>query len=129
MLETSKQIKTDKHSQPTGYKSDHQGNRKRFRRKSHHTPGKQHQRMRPQAEPVLNGVFARIGRPEGTPFRPDAFQLEALACIQRTDCLVAAPTGSGKTWIAEQAIKAIFEKGGRCWYASPLKALTNAKLV
>ena len=85
--------------------------------------------MRPQAEPVLNGVFARIGRPEESPFKPDAFQIEALECIRRTDCLVAAPTGSGKTWIAEQAIKTIFETGGRCWYASPLKALTNAKWV
>jgi superfamily II RNA helicase len=40
-----------------------------------------------------------------------------------------APTGSGKTWIAEQAILSIFNKGGRCWYASPLKALSNAKWV
>ena len=40
-----------------------------------------------------------------------------------------APTGSGKTWIAEEAIRSVFLKGGRCWYASPLKALTNAKWV
>ena len=45
------------------------------------------------------------------------------------DCLVTAPTGSGKTWIAEEAIRSVFLKGGRCWYASPLKALTNAKWV
>ncbi|OPY88248.1 MAG: ski2-like helicase [Syntrophus sp. PtaU1.Bin208] len=40
-----------------------------------------------------------------------------------------APTGSGKTWIAEQAILSVFQRGGRCWYASPLKALSNAKWV
>jgi superfamily II RNA helicase len=85
--------------------------------------------MKPQAEAVLNGVFSRIGRPEETPFVADSFQVEALETIQRTDCLVAAPTGSGKTWIAERAIQSVFERGGRCWYASPLKALTNAKWV
>lgn len=45
------------------------------------------------------------------------------------DCLVTAPTGAGKTWIALQAIEKVYQKGGRAWYASPLKALTNAKLV
>ena len=62
-------------------------------------------------------------------FRPDPFQLEALDAIRADDCLVTAPTGSGKTWIAEEAIRSVFLKGGRCWYASPLKALTNAKWV
>jgi len=42
---------------------------------------------------------------------------------------VTAPTGSGKTWIAEQAIRSVFAAGGRAWYASPLKALTNSKWV
>ena len=41
---------------------------------------------------------------------------------------MTAPTGAGKTWVAEQALAQFFELGGRCWYASPLKALTNAKL-
>jgi superfamily II RNA helicase len=43
--------------------------------------------------------------------------------------LVSAPTGSGKTWIAEEAIARIIKKGGKAWYASPLKALTNSKYV
>ncbi len=46
-----------------------------------------------------------------------------------SDCLVTAPTGAGKTWIAVQTIRRTFENGGRSWYASPLKALTNAKLM
>ncbi len=61
--------------------------------------------LKPEAEPALNDVLARIGKPEEAPFRPDPFQLEALEAIGRTDCLVMAPTGSGKTWIAEQAIQ------------------------
>jgi len=41
----------------------------------------------------------------------------------------SGPTGSGKTWIAQEAIRSFFGRGGRCWYASPLKALSNAKWV
>ncbi|HQM90934.1 MAG TPA: DEAD/DEAH box helicase [Syntrophales bacterium] len=98
--------------------------RRRGTPRSEHSP-----RLKPEAEPVLNGVLARIGKPEETPFRPDAFQLEALAAVRRGDCLVMAPTGSGKTWIAEQAILDVLRDGKRCWYASPLKALSNAKWV
>ncbi|MBM4272675.1 MAG: DEAD/DEAH box helicase, partial [Deltaproteobacteria bacterium] len=88
-----------------------------------------HKKMTVEAEPVLKGIFAKIGKPALQPFRPDPFQLKATEAIQRTDCLVIAPTGAGKTWIAEQAILSVFNKGGKCWYASPLKALTNAKWV
>ncbi|MFA4915947.1 MAG: DEAD/DEAH box helicase [Syntrophales bacterium] len=86
-------------------------------------------RMQPEADSVLEKIFAKIGKPPSTKFIPDPFQLQALEAIKRTDCLVIAPTGSGKTWIAEEAILSVFSKGGRCWYASPLKALTNAKWV
>jgi ATP-dependent RNA helicase HelY len=104
--------------------------RKTFPEKSHKRPHRfQNLRKEPEAEPVLKGVFSRIGKPEESPFIPDSFQLEALEAIKRTDCLVMAPTGSGKTWIAEQAIRTIFAAGGRAWYASPLKALTNSKWV
>lgn len=85
--------------------------------------------MRPEAEPALKPIFDRIGKPVDEPFRPDPFQLAALDAIADADCLVMAPTGSGKTWIAQEAIRPVFEKGGRCWYASPLKALTNAKWI
>ncbi len=60
---------------------------------------------------------------------PDEYQTEALRAIKRTDCLVIAPTGAGKTWIAREAILAVLENGGRAWYASPLKALSNSKWV
>ena len=90
--------------------------------------GNNHGRLRPAAEPRLKNVFAGIGSPKKGPFIPDRFQVEALEAISMADCLVTAPTGAGKTWIAEKSIDNIFKKGGRSWYASPLKALTNAKL-
>lgn len=97
----------------------------------HHQPARKTDtpHMKPEAEPVLKNVFARIGKPEAAPFMPDAFQMEALQAVDKADCLVVAPTGSGKTWIAQEAIRSIYGRGGRCWYASPLKALTNAKWV
>jgi ATP-dependent RNA helicase HelY len=85
--------------------------------------------LKPEIAPALKSVLAQIGKPHRAPFVPDDFQLKALAAIKQTDCLVIAPTGSGKTWIAREAILAVIEKGGRAWYASPLKALSNSKWV
>ena len=83
--------------------------------------------IRPGADRKLTKVFAAIGVPAPEPFQPDPFQLQALAAIQQSDALVTAPTGAGKTWIAEQAISRIHNRGGKSWYASPLKALSNSK--
>ena len=85
--------------------------------------------LKPEVSPALKNVLAQIGKPHQAPFIPDDFQLQALAAIKQTDCLVIAPTGSGKTWIAREAILSVIEKGGRAWYASPLKALSNSKWV
>lgn len=68
-----------------------------------------------------------IGVPEIRPFKPDTFQLEALAAIETEDVLVTAPTGSGKTWIAREEIRRLLAAGKRAWYTTPLKALTNSK--
>jgi ATP-dependent RNA helicase HelY len=92
-------------------------------------PRREIPRIKPSADSRLKKVFARIGAPPKGPFRPDPFQLEALAAIRRSDCLVSAPTGSGKTWIAQEAIRRIHKKGGKAWYASPLKALSNSKVL
>jgi superfamily II RNA helicase len=86
-------------------------------------------RIKPSADTRLKKVFARIGVPADELFKPDPFQLTAIDAIRKSDCLVSAPTGSGKTWIAEEAIARIIKKGGKAWYASPLKALTNSKYV
>ncbi|MGD0278452.1 MAG: DEAD/DEAH box helicase [Smithella sp.] len=85
--------------------------------------------FKPEIVPALKNVLSRIGKPPSTPFVPDNFQIEALEAINNTDCLVIAPTGSGKTWIAREAILFVLERGGRAWYASPLKALSNSKWV
>ncbi|MBX7062624.1 MAG: DEAD/DEAH box helicase [Pyrinomonadaceae bacterium] len=74
-------------------------------------------------EKLLSG----IGVPESRPFKPDAFQLEALAAIDTEDVLVTAPTGSGKTWIAREEIRRLLAAGKKAWYTTPLKALTNSK--
>lgn len=81
----------------------------------------------PRADRTLKKIFARIGSPAASVFTPDDFQLEALRAITACDVLVSAPTGSGKTWIAQEAMRAMLQQGGRCWYASPLKALSNSK--
>jgi len=75
----------------------------------------------------LAPILERIGTPEPTPFIPDPFQLEALDVLRDSDVLVTAPTGAGKTYIAIKAIERLFTAGRKSWYASPLKALSNAK--
>ena len=83
----------------------------------------------PRAANQVEALLAEIGVPEKVPFKPDPFQNEAVRWIRQDDVLVSAPTGAGKTWIAEKAMAEILEKGGRAWYASPLKALSNAKYL
>jgi superfamily II RNA helicase len=68
-----------------------------------------------------------IGTPRADSFKPDPFQLEALAALEFEDVLVTAPTGSGKTWIAREEIRRLLDAGRRAWYTTPLKALTNSK--
>lgn len=75
----------------------------------------------------LRELLEGIGTPEPAPFKPDSFQLEALAALETDDVLVTAPTGSGKTWIAREEIRRLIGQGKRAWYTSPLKALTNSK--
>ncbi|MDQ1639878.1 MAG: ATP-dependent helicase HelY [Pyrinomonadaceae bacterium] len=72
-------------------------------------------------------LLAGIGTPPVQPFRPDRFQLDALAALEFEDVLVTAPTGSGKTWIAREEIRRLLAAGRRAWYTTPLKALTNSK--
>jgi ATP-dependent RNA helicase HelY len=62
------------------------------------------------------------------PFALDDFQLHAIDALQAGDSvLVPAPTGSGKTVIAEYAIERALDSGRKCFYTTPLKALSNQK--
>src|SRR3989449_204392 len=75
----------------------------------------------------LRAILQDVGTPPPAPFVPAPFQEAALAAVRSGDVLVAAPTGSGKTWIAEQAVSEILAGGGVAWYTTPLKALSNQK--
>ena len=75
----------------------------------------------------LRELLSGIGTPKPEPFKPDPFQLAALAALEFEDVLVTAPTGSGKTWIAREEMRRLLDAGKRAWYTSPLKALTNSK--
>jgi superfamily II RNA helicase len=101
-------------------------NEKSSRRTSHQDANEPARRVVPQSREVKR-LLEGIGTPRATPFKPDPFQVEALAALEYEDVLVTAPTGSGKTWIAREEIRRLLESGRRAWYTSPLKALTNSK--
>lgn len=62
------------------------------------------------------------------PFALDSFQLEAtLAIDSGAHVLVAAPTGAGKTVVAEHAVTTALAAGRRAFYTTPIKALSNQK--
>src|SRR3954466_829827 len=64
----------------------------------------------------------------GHSFKRDRFQDEAIAALDRGEnVLVAAPTGSGKTVVAEHAVSLALDAGSRCFYTAPIKALSNQK--
>ncbi|HEX6716330.1 MAG TPA: DEAD/DEAH box helicase [Pyrinomonadaceae bacterium] len=101
--------------------------REKSARKSEHYPANEGAtRLVPPSREVKR-LLEGIGTPRPAPFKPDPFQLEALAALEYEDVLVTAPTGSGKTWIAREEIRRLLDSGRRAWYTSPLKALTNSK--
>ena len=62
------------------------------------------------------------------PFDLDPFQVEALELFLSGDSvMVAAPTGTGKTLVAEFGVYEAFRRQGRVIYTTPIKALSNQK--
>ncbi|OBF61868.1 DEAD/DEAH box helicase [Mycobacterium sp. 852002-51971_SCH5477799-a] len=62
------------------------------------------------------------------PFALDGFQQRACAALERGHgVLVCAPTGAGKTVVGEFAVHLALASGGKCFYTTPLKALSNQK--
>src|SRR3954452_600450 len=61
-------------------------------------------------------------------FALDDFQLRACAALEDGhQVLVAAPTGSGKTLVGEFAVHLALQRGQKCFYTTPIKALSNQK--
>ncbi|WP_326691842.1 MULTISPECIES: DEAD/DEAH box helicase [unclassified Streptomyces] len=61
-------------------------------------------------------------------FDLDAFQIEACQALEAgKGVLVAAPTGSGKTIVGEFAVHLALSQGRKCFYTTPIKALSNQK--
>ena len=64
----------------------------------------------------------------GYPFGLDAFQRTACQALEAgRGVLVAAPTGAGKTVVGEFAVHLALRGGGKCFYTTPIKALSNQK--
>nr|WP_094980934.1 DEAD/DEAH box helicase [Rhodococcus pyridinivorans] len=63
-------------------------------------------------------------------FPLDDFQVEACRALEDDrDVLVCAPTGAGKTVVGEFAARLALAAGGRCFYTTPIKALSNQKYL
>jgi ATP-dependent RNA helicase HelY len=64
----------------------------------------------------------------GYPFGLDAFQRVACKALEDgRGVLVAAPTGAGKTVVGEFAVFLALKAGRKCFYTTPIKALSNQK--
>jgi len=62
------------------------------------------------------------------PFELDDFQVEACRSLEDgSSVLVCAPTGAGKTVVGEFAISLGLAGGQKCYYTTPIKALSNQK--
>ncbi len=58
----------------------------------------------------------------------DPFQIQAIEALERGDSvLVCAPTGTGKTVVADWAVEQVLAAGKEVVYTAPIKALSNQK--
>ncbi|MFN2561240.1 MAG: DEAD/DEAH box helicase [Jatrophihabitans sp.] len=74
------------------------------------------------ARPVLADFRA------GYPFELDPFQDQACVALEDGySVLVCAPTGAGKTIVGEFAVHLALAAGQKCFYTTPIKALSNQK--
>ena len=77
--------------------------------------------------PISQAFLSGLGEAARVPLIPDPFQQAAVTASLDSDVVVVAPSGSGKTWIAERAISRALANGQTVCYTTPLKALSNQK--
>ncbi|WP_018143664.1 DEAD/DEAH box helicase [Alloscardovia criceti] len=78
---------------------------------------------RQRQEKTATGIFA-----SSLPFELDDFQKDACEALEHNhNVLVAAPTGAGKTVVADFAIFLAQQKNVKAFYTTPIKALSNQK--
>jgi ATP-dependent RNA helicase HelY len=74
------------------------------------------------AHPALTDFAGGYG------FELDPFQIEACEALEDGEgVLVCAPTGAGKTVVGEFAVHLALREGRKCFYTTPIKALSNQK--
>lgn len=81
--------------------------------------------IQPSSEPNQLQLFsADLG------FPLDRFQVDACTALESGHgVLVCAPTGAGKTVIGEFAVHLALAAGRKCFYTTPIKALSNQKFA
>ncbi|MGH9172654.1 MAG: DEAD/DEAH box helicase [Acidimicrobiales bacterium] len=78
------------------------------------------------AQPALSGPWQAFVA--ARPYPLDRFQVEAMQALDEgRSVLVTAPTGAGKTVVAEYAVHLALHRGVKAYYTTPLKALSNQK--
>ncbi|MBM3674330.1 MAG: DEAD/DEAH box helicase [Actinobacteria bacterium] len=76
----------------------------------------------------MTAAASRSAFEAGCDFALDPFQRRSLDALDAgRSVLVAAPTGSGKTLVAEYAVALALASGTKAYYTTPLKALSNQK--
>src|SRR4051812_36439362 len=87
------------------------------------TPAERYEAAQRRAErPALHEFVDELD------FALDPFQAEACDALERgTGVLVCAPTGAGKTVVGEFAVHLALRQGRKCFYTTPIKALSNQK--
>jgi ATP-dependent RNA helicase HelY len=85
--------------------------------------------MTTSPDPPSGGDTGELGRfAAGLEFQLDPFQRRACAALESGHgVLVCAPTGAGKTIVGEFAVHLALASGGKCFYTTPIKALSNQK--
>jgi ATP-dependent RNA helicase HelY len=87
------------------------------------SPAERFARSRDAARHPLLADFAA-----DRPFVLDEFQIDGCRALEEgRGVLICAPTGAGKTVVGEFAVHRALATGGKCFYTTPIKALSNQK--